>query len=345
MGRKDISLKSYLQDTARYADLWNGGVFQGRQVVKAKELQEVTPVRSGAGRSALVEKTGDLVMKQNYDGQRFVILSLENQDEIDYGIPVRVMLQEALEYERQLRDIRRRNEKAYEEYRKRCGETPAKVYKDAGEYLYKIKKEDRLFPVATLIVYWGEEKWQGPRNLSEMIDFGEKGAGVGSELKKLVPEYPLHFLDLSTFGHLEYFRTELRPLLELFAKRNSRESLRECLEANETYWEMNDESWDLLTRLTGSKSLEHLVRRKKKGNEEGKKMFRPLDDMISNAIAEGKSESIVDLLEEYGTVQDKLKEEIFKQKDLQILKEWLKLAVKVESVEEFAQQINFSAGG
>lgn len=89
MGRKDISLKSYLQDTARYADLWNGGVFQGRQVVKAKELQEVTPVRSGAGRSALVEKTGDLVMKQNYDGQRFVILSLENQDEIDYGIPVR----------------------------------------------------------------------------------------------------------------------------------------------------------------------------------------------------------------------------------------------------------------
>ncbi len=74
-------------------------------------------------------------------------------------------------------------------------------------------------------------------------------------------------------------------------------------------------------------------------------MFRPLDDMISNAIAEGKSESIVDLLEEYGTVQDKLKEEIFKQKDLQILKEWLKLAVKVESVEEFAQQINFSAGG
>ena len=74
-------------------------------------------------------------------------------------------------------------------------------------------------------------------------------------------------------------------------------------------------------------------------------MFRPLDDMISNAIAEGKSESIVDLLEEYGTVQDKLKGEIFKQKDLQILKEWLKLAVKVESVEEFARQINFSAGG
>ncbi len=74
-------------------------------------------------------------------------------------------------------------------------------------------------------------------------------------------------------------------------------------------------------------------------------MFRPLDDMISNAIAEGKSESIVDLLEEYGTVQDKLKEEIFKQKDLQILNEWLKLAVKVESVEEFARQINFSAGG
>ena len=27
MGKKDIGLKTYLQDTARYADLWNGGVF------------------------------------------------------------------------------------------------------------------------------------------------------------------------------------------------------------------------------------------------------------------------------------------------------------------------------
>lgn len=33
MGSKDIGLKSYLQDAARYADLWNGGVFNGKPIV------------------------------------------------------------------------------------------------------------------------------------------------------------------------------------------------------------------------------------------------------------------------------------------------------------------------
>ena len=45
MGSKDIGLKSYLQDAARYADLWNGGVFKGKQIVQAEELQEITPIR------------------------------------------------------------------------------------------------------------------------------------------------------------------------------------------------------------------------------------------------------------------------------------------------------------
>ena len=31
MGKKDILLKSYLEDARRYADLWNGGVFCGRR--------------------------------------------------------------------------------------------------------------------------------------------------------------------------------------------------------------------------------------------------------------------------------------------------------------------------
>ena len=57
-----------------------------------------------------------------------------------------------------------------------------------------------------------------------MVDFNEKGTLLGVELQKLVPEYPLHFLDLTNFQHFEYFKTELRPLLEfiknVIAKRN-----------------------------------------------------------------------------------------------------------------------------
>lgn len=52
-------------------------------------------------------------MKQSHNGQRFVVFALENQEEIDYGMPARVMLQEALEYDRQMREIRRENQRIY----------------------------------------------------------------------------------------------------------------------------------------------------------------------------------------------------------------------------------------
>ena len=43
MGREDILLKEYLQDARRYADLWNGGLFRGKQMIKAEELEDVSP--------------------------------------------------------------------------------------------------------------------------------------------------------------------------------------------------------------------------------------------------------------------------------------------------------------
>lgn len=107
MGKKDIGLKAYLQNAVRYADLWNGAVFRGKQIIKAEELQEITPVRSKSDQDAILERTGDLVMKRNHDGQRFVILALENQEEIDYGMPVRIMMRGRICTTESYRDINR----------------------------------------------------------------------------------------------------------------------------------------------------------------------------------------------------------------------------------------------
>lgn len=51
MGKKDITLKDYFSDCRRYADLLNGSVFCGQQMIKAEELQEAGTVQSkSAGR-------------------------------------------------------------------------------------------------------------------------------------------------------------------------------------------------------------------------------------------------------------------------------------------------------
>ena len=51
--------------------------------------------------------------------------------------------------------------------------------------------------------------------------------------------------------------------------------------------------------------------------------------------AEGKAEDILELLEDYGTVPESLRETIFLQKNLDILRQWHKLASRSQTVEEF----------
>lgn len=345
MGKKDIGLKSYLRDSVRYADLWNGGVFQGRQIVKAEELREMTPIYSRGKRDESVERTGDLVMKQHYNGQRFVVLALENQEKTDHTMPARVMMQEALEYDRQIREIMRENERIYKTLLDEGNDAARRAfYRDEGEFLYKVRSEDRLFPVVTLVVYWGEKEWKGPVSLHEMICFDDMDAEMEQELKKMIPEYPLHFLDLSSFSHCEYFRTELRPLIEIFQKRNSKDNIREYFEANERSWVMDDESWELLEQLTGSRRLERQFRQRceRKGEEEEEKMGCVIDEVLEEMAEERAikmvEERAIKIAEERAKeIAEERAKEIAEERAKEIAEEW---AIKIaeERVTKLAEE-------
>lgn len=51
--------------------------------------------------------------------------------------------------------------------------------------------------------------------------------------------------------------------------------------------------------------------------------------------AEGKAEDVLELLEGLGSVPEDLREVIMQEKNLDVLKKWLRLAAKSVSVEEF----------
>ena len=56
--------------------------------------------------------------------------------------------------------------------------------------------------------------------------------------------------------------------------------------------------------------------------------------------AEGKAEDILELLADYGTIPEDLKDRIMAQKDLDVLKRWLKLAARADSIEQFIDQMH-----
>ena len=119
MGRENDLMVEYLRDNHRFADLINGGLFAGKCVVKANELDatsenytefSVQPVDKATGASSQVNtvpRSRD-VSKQLKSGATLRILAVEEQNSIDYTMPWRCMNYDALEYGRQVKDIRYR---------------------------------------------------------------------------------------------------------------------------------------------------------------------------------------------------------------------------------------------
>ena len=49
-----------------------------------------------------------------------------------------------------------------------------KNYKTKHEFLSKFQKTDRLHPIVTICIYYGEDEWDGPRSLIDMLDIPEE---------------------------------------------------------------------------------------------------------------------------------------------------------------------------
>lgn len=57
MGKADITLKEYLSDTRRYADLLNGALFGGKEIISGEELSDMTAVLSKSDRETVMERS------------------------------------------------------------------------------------------------------------------------------------------------------------------------------------------------------------------------------------------------------------------------------------------------
>lgn len=100
---KDVVQIRCLSDNERYADLINGVVFGGRQVVHGEDIREMDSQtglwRAFPGKKTV--KTGkkfrDLIRKVAM-GVNFTVIGVENQDKVHYLMPLRAMLYDAAEY-------------------------------------------------------------------------------------------------------------------------------------------------------------------------------------------------------------------------------------------------------
>ena len=170
MGKADVNVNIWLSEKKRFANLFNGVIYGGRQVILPEDLEEVNPVSSVSvknrtGKTKNMKKYRDIIMKWRNQAT-FVLLANESQDMVHYAMPHKVMLYDGMDYETQIRN----NWKNFNDRRKQNKKTGQPLeHLTAGEYLSRFRKKDRLIPIISLVFYYGSEPWDGPVDLYDMF--------------------------------------------------------------------------------------------------------------------------------------------------------------------------------
>ena len=186
MSNLDILSRDFWKDNRRFADLFNTVLYEGKQVILPEKLMEADSNLSGSIQTkkkedVFVERRADLIRKFAGDSE-YAIFLLENQSHIHYGMPLRVMMYDALGYREECAKKKRENKKNA-------------VYANRDEFLSGMRKEERIHPVFTLVVYYGEKPWDGPRRLKDMM------VDMPKWMEKSFSDYSMNLLEIRSSEH------------------------------------------------------------------------------------------------------------------------------------------------
>ena len=212
MGQQDLYQSDFYEDKGRFADVFNGALFDGREVMKPEELETEDSVMvsiddTSTGKKVICDKI------RKWKGRFVSIMVLENQSYVDYRMVFRVMESEVMGYDKQRKEANRKN-------------LEAGIKFVGDEYLSEMKKDQKFIPIITLVLYLGKDKiWDGARSLYEMLDLED-------ELKPFVNDFKLNLFDYHEYKNFEMFKTANRLLFEALSCGKDLKKMRQILKEN-----------------------------------------------------------------------------------------------------------------
>ena len=278
MGSRDIILKSYLADNDRFADLVNASVFQGRQVILPAQLEVQDSVRTANVKSHRgkreMQRTSDVIKRVTL-GTQFIVVSLENQNDIHYAMPIRNFVSEAADYQKQYDNIR----KQHEQKRDLLGK----------EYLSGFSKKDRIIPVITIVLYFGEEKWRGATDLYELMDMQSYPPEIQKHLGKFINNYHINLIDVRHMENPDVFRTDLKQVFNFIKRDTNKKELQEYLANHRAEYEsLTSETFEVIEKLS---NFDFSGFRKESVETGGNySMCRAMEEMLEDAREEVRQE-------------------------------------------------------
>lgn len=211
----------------------------------------------------------------------FVMLGLEGQERIHYAMPMRVMGYD------------------YGTYKKQYEDNAAK-YKNAkgmteDEFLSKMKKTDKLIPVITIVVYYGEKAWDGAISLHGMLN-------IPKEMLPFVNDYKMHLVEARK-NDLKLHNVnnkDLFNLLEILLDKNNKLSVTRKKAIN--YAREHKVEKSVIMTVAGAANCKMDYNRMlKKGDAD---MCTVFEETRKEGVAEGEAKGIIETGYEFGLSED-----------------------------------------
>ena len=257
-----------------------------------------------------------------------LVLGVENQIYVHYGMPVKTMVYDALNYASQIREIVKENRRS-------------KNTKGSAEYLSGLRKEDRLTPVITLVLYFGQEPWDGAEELHGLLE------PTSEVVLKYIPNYRINLISpvMMNEKELALFKSDFRELATFLQYRPDKETMTQLMTENEAYQHMDPLTAEIVNDVTNAKlkleaneegevdMCEAILGIREEGVQEG--IRRGMQRGIQQGITDTFHALILELLQKNYDVPSELEKKIQENIDQKELKLLFDYAAQAKSIEEF----------
>ncbi len=277
----DTALKNIFSKKENFASVFNALCFKEKKLNadKLKNLNTVETVslKMSDGRIITLQLFRDLAML--YDEEMnafFCVLCIENQSKISYIIPVRNMSYDVVAYLMMLDLIKHRHK-------------DEKDYADSGEFLSGFRRGDKIYPVFTLVLYYGEKPWDGPRSLKEML------YPVAPELEPFIQDYRCTIIDIKDIenGSIDSLSRDVKQLFSLL-RHTYDGSLKEYCTDNKELKNVSDDVSIAVSYISKDKNLQKYIESNLgKGGINMESIFRNFKrEAVQEGIGIGRAEGL-----------------------------------------------------
>lgn len=310
MGKADVAVRQWLSDKERFADLFNGTVFQGEEVVLAEDLEEQKGessliVTDKNKNEKAVQKYRDIVMRWN-GKLNLAVLAVETQDKLHYAMPVRNMVYDGLDYAEQVRKVQKEHKGKYT---------------ISEEFLSGFNKEDKIYPVITLVFYYDTKKWDAAKDLYDMMGL-EDEIKKHPLLKQYIPNYHINLVDVGRIETGKRFRTDLHEVLGMLRYRGDKEGLQKYMSDHEPYFSNLDKDsyYAIGSFLQSKRLLKKIEENNRKGKEMRLDMCKALEELYADGIEQGKRDTAINL-KKMGMTVDQIAQAV--EENVNVVRRWI----------------------